>query len=401
MSLQSNTFIKYLDEYSKKDDLKHKDYIEIIRNINSSYICNNYSSPNFCSQAFPQYDPQTQKKTYEEWQKQHNIFIEPLLNENHKEKRIIKTNISKIGDLLTIIKNNNYDSSYSYNIDLKSLHKIKNELVEIDNMIGMDSLKESVLDQLIYFLQGLHSYSKGDYKHTILYGPPGTGKTEIAKLLGVMYSKIGILKNNIFKKVTRSDLIAGYLGQTAMKTKKVIEECLGGVLFIDEVYSLGSLDSDNYSTECIDTLCEALSDNKDNLMVIVAGYKDDIEKRFFASNKGLESRFIWKFTIDKYNYEELYNIFKKIIIDGKWMLDDEVTNEWFKKNNDKFKSYGRDVEVLFTYSKIAFSRRMYGNDIQERKLTIDDLNNGLKTFENNKIEKINEEKKFIMNTLYS
>ena len=167
------------------------------------------------------------------------------------------------------------------------------------------------------------------------------------------------------------------------------------------MYSLGSVDSDNYSTECIDTLCEALSDNKDNLMVIIAGYKDDIEKRFFASNKGLESRFIWKFTIDKYNYEELYKIFKKIVIDGKWMLDDEVTNEWFKKNNDKFKSYGRDVEVLFTYSKIAFSRRMYGNDIQERKLTIYDLNNGLKTFENNKIEKTNEEKKFIMNTLYS
>ena len=88
--------------------------------------------------------------------------------------------------------------------------------------------------------------------------------------MGQMYSKIGILKNNIFRKVTRSDLIAGYLGQTAIKTKKVIDECKGGVLFIDEVYALGSqVDDDNYSKECIDTL--VLSDNKEDLMVIVAG----------------------------------------------------------------------------------------------------------------------------------
>ena len=87
-----------------------------------------------------------------------------------------------------------------------------------------------------------------DYKHTIIYGSPGTGKTEIAELMGKMYSKIGILENQIFRKVNRSDLVGGYLGQTALKTRDVVKECLGGCLFIDEVYSLGG--DDSYSQEC-------------------------------------------------------------------------------------------------------------------------------------------------------
>ena len=84
--------------------------------------------------------------------------------------------------------------------------------------------------------------TSGDFMHTVIYGPPGTGKTEIAKIIGKIYCKMGILKKGTFKKVTRSDLIAGYLGQTALKTKDVINECLDGVLFIDEAYSLGNIE---------------------------------------------------------------------------------------------------------------------------------------------------------------
>ena len=172
-------------------------------------------------------------------------------------------------------------------------------------MVGMKTLKETLLNQILYFMQKLHANEKcNDFKHTVIYGPPGTGKTEIAKLLGKIYSKIGILNSNndfIFKKVTRNDLIAGYLGQTAIKTRGVINQCIGGVLFIDEAYSLGSHnDNDSFSNECIDILCEALSDHKDNLMVIIAGYEDEINNRFFSINKGLKSRFIWKFNIENY-----------------------------------------------------------------------------------------------------
>jgi SpoVK/Ycf46/Vps4 family AAA+-type ATPase len=135
-------------------------------------------------------------------------------------------------------------------------------------------------------LQNLHKIVKedkqiisNDYMHTVIYGPPGTGKTEVAKIIGKIYSNMGILGKNIFKKVTRSDLVAGFLGQTAIKTKDVIKESLGGVLFIDEAYSLGNNEKkDSFSKECIDTLCEALSDHKDNLMVIIAGYENELNE---------------------------------------------------------------------------------------------------------------------------
>jgi len=95
--------------------------------------------------------------------------------------------------------------------------------------------------------------------HAVIYGPPGTGKTEVAKIMGKIFSNLGILKNNVFKKVTRDDLVAGYLGQTAMKTKDVIKSCIGGVLFIDEAYALGNSEKrDSFAKESIDTICEAL-----------------------------------------------------------------------------------------------------------------------------------------------
>jgi SpoVK/Ycf46/Vps4 family AAA+-type ATPase len=227
-----------------------------------------------------------------------------------------------------------------------------------------------------------------DFKHTAIYGPPGTGKTEIAKIIGKMYSKLGILKNNVFKKVTRSDLIGGYLGQTAIKTKKVIEECLGGVLFIDEAYSLANSDrEDSYSKECLDTICEALSDYKNDLMVIIAGYEDELNETFFRVNKGLHSRFIWRFTMDEYSPIELMKIFKKKVSEQNWSFynDDGVKERWFHDKKDNFKSYGRDMELLLTYTKIAHGRRIYGkNNDLKKKISLEDINKGYDIFLKNK-----------------
>ena len=122
--------------------------------------------------------------------------------------------------------------------------------------------------------------------HTVIYGPPGTGKTEVAKIIGRLFSKLGVLKKNVFKKVTRADLIAGYLGQTAIKTKEVVNSAIGGVLFIDEAYALGNKEKrDIFAKECIDTF--AHYDNKDKLMVIIAGYEDELNKCFFEYNRVL------------------------------------------------------------------------------------------------------------------
>lgn len=338
---------------------------------------------------------------YTTWQKQHeisallqpnntsgSISIQPVI----KEKMVIDVSMQTFADILSIIDKYEYNPHIEYNIDLKSLHNIKEELNDLNNMIGMETLKQSVLEQLIYFSQELHvGENVSDFKHTVVYGPPGTGKTEVAKIIGKMYSKLGILKSNIFKKVTRSDLIAGYLGQTAIKTKKVISETLGGVLFIDEAYSLASKeDNDIYSKECIDTLCEALSNHKNELMVIIAGYEDELNETFFRVNKGMESRFIWRFKIDEYTPKQLMSIFKKKVKEQEWTFDneDELNEKWFIEKKMNFKSFGRDMELLLLYVKIAHGKRIYGKSKELRKkISLDDLNNGYVTFQKNKNNK--------------
>ncbi|HUS50582.1 MAG TPA: AAA family ATPase, partial [Candidatus Paceibacterota bacterium] len=267
-----------------------------------------------------------------------------------------------------------------YNINMKSLHNIKPSLIELQNMIGMNSIKENIVDQIIYFIQDLHNISpnNSDYLHAVIYGPPGTGKTEVAKIMGKIFSNLGILKNNVFKKVTRDDLVAGYLGQTAIKTKDVIKECVGGVLFIDEAYALGNKEKrDSFSKECIDTICEALSDHKQDLMCIIAGYEQEIKDCFFSYNSGLESRFTWKFTIDDYDHKELKLIFEKKIRDCGWKLKEPLKEDWFEKNKDYFKYFGRDMETLFSKVKIAHSRRVFCLPKEEKtKISMKDLDKG-------------------------
>jgi len=306
----------------------------------------------------------------------------------------IDFSIESIRDLIDLLDKNPYDPAVEYNIDLKGLHQIRQELVDLDAMVGIRSLKNSILNQLIYFIQEplLENNSVGGgYKHTILCGPPGTGKTETAKIIGKMYSKLGILKNSTFKKVTRSDLVAGYLGQTAIKTKEVIDKCLGGCLFIDEAYSLGhSSQNDSFSKECLDTLCEALSDHKDDLMVIIAGYENELEECFFGLNVGLKSRFIWKFKIDEYNAKELFQIFEKKIVESKWKISilSENLLPWFESKKQEFKNYGRDIEQLLYYTKICHSRRIYGKSADlAKKITMEDLNKGFQSFLENQSEK--------------
>jgi SpoVK/Ycf46/Vps4 family AAA+-type ATPase len=228
--------------------------------------------------------------------------------------------------------------------------------------------------------------------HTVIYGSPGTGKTEIAKIIGSIFTKLGVLSKGTFKKVTRADLIAGYLGQTALKTRDVIKECLGGILFIDEAYALGNEDKkDSFSKECIDTLCETLSDHKNDLMVIIAGYETDLNNCFFNYNQGLKSRFTWRFKTDDYSGEDLYNIFIKKVNDGGWYLSEnsEIDVKWFKQNKNIFKFYGRDIETLFAKTKIAHSRRVFCLDNSLKKyLTIKDLDKGLEIYLKN--EELNE-----------
>ena len=323
-------------------------------------------------------------------------------DESAQEKVFIDVEINNLSDLLQLIKNNPIIDNVEYNIDMKTLHKIYPSLSDLNNMIGMNTLKENIVDQIIYYIQEFHHYQNTDFMHTVIYGAPGTGKTEIAKIIGKIFCNLGILKRGTFKKVTRSDLIAGYLGQTALKTRDVIKESLGGVLFIDEAYALGNSEKrDSFAKECIDTLCEALSDNKDNLMVIIAGYEEELKTCFFDYNKGLESRFTWRFKTDNYSYHELHNIFLKKIKDNGWSIKEGevISDKWFEKNIDYFKYFGRDMETLFAKVKICHSRRVFCKDKSEKtKITKIDLDKGMDLYLSN--EEVKSRKCKFVNSMY-
>jgi SpoVK/Ycf46/Vps4 family AAA+-type ATPase len=267
--------------------------------------------------------------------------------------------INCIQDLLKLALQYPMDDSIVYtNIRIDSLHKIVPSLKKLDDMVGLHSLKKSLTDQIIYYLQPTDKTN--DYKHTIISGPPGTGKTEIAKIIGNMFSLLGVFGDgpSKFKQVSRGDLVAGYLGQTAIKTNEVINSCLGGVLFIDEAYSLGNVDKrDAYSKECIDTLCDALSSHKHDLMVIIAGYESELNDCFFGYNQGLKSRFAWKFRIDGYSAEELSRIFLSKLTNT--TIEIGIMSKWFSKRMNHFTSYGRDIDTFIAKIKIAHCRRTF------------------------------------------
>jgi SpoVK/Ycf46/Vps4 family AAA+-type ATPase len=418
-----NNFLLDLDKKQSlnNDNNNNNDIPEVLKNIDKTYHSFEYNSNNFTGAnnweriiaKLRTLDPNlyedlntkcadtkcadtkcadTKKKlvnTKEKEEKKSSVKeIEPII----KHHVSINVEINNIGDLLELINQHQDIKETKYNINMKALHKIKEPLTELNNMIGMKSLKENIVDQILFYIQNLHKTqdktkkSGNDFMHTVIYGPPGTGKTEVAKIMGQIFSKIGILEKGTFKKVTRSDLVAGYLGQTAIKTTDVIKECLGGVLFIDEAYALGNPEKrDIFSKECIDTICEALSNYKDNLMVIIAGYETDLNECFFNYNQGLNSRFTWRFKTDDYSAEDLYKIFIKKVYDENWSIseneNEKVSVKWFEKNKSTFRFYGRDIETLFAKIKIAHSRRVFCLDDNIKKiLIIKDINKGLEMF---------------------
>jgi hypothetical protein len=412
MSTKYKLFSQYLDYYRRKNSLTPKEIRNIIDYSNHDF----YGIAPFVSNTpFVLNTPFVHQTSldiladvaskYELWQKENEIEIESPVQP--KTKVHIDSAIHNISDLISIVEKYQVSDAVEYNIDVKMLHQISGELRELDALVGLKTLKKNVLDQILYFSQGLSG--PGEYKHMVIYGSPGTGKTDIAKILGRLYANMGILgvgsalgvgstsKSGSFRKATRSDLVAGYLGQTAIKTKALVSESLGGVLFIDEIYSLGD---DSFSKECADTLCELLSENKDKLIVIVAGYQNEVNERFFKLNAGLESRFTWRFTIDDYTSAELWKMFKNKITAIGWThnIQDDVGEHWFKQKYADFPAFGRDIEALIFKVKIAHSRRVYGKTEQAdlKTIVVADLDAGFLQFkESMKSSSVYNEKKFV------
>ena len=422
-----NKFLLELDKNNKKVIPHSNNNIKkFIKTVNEDFCNSNYKNTTFTgispweaiSVITPSLDPnlyetelekekEKEKNKEKDKDKEKEKIKDKSIKPIYKNKVDISAEINNINDLLILIDTYPDVKDTEYNINMSALHKIKKPLIELNNMIGMKDLKENIIDQIIFYIQNLHTLKaeiKGnDFMHTVIYGPPGTGKTEIAKIIGAIFSKMGVLTKGTFKKVTRTDLIAGYLGQTSLKTRDIINECLGGVLFIDEAYSLGNEEKkDSFSKECIDTLCEALSDHKDNLMVIIAGYEKDLTNCFFNYNQGLSSRFTWRFKTDEYTPEDLYKIFLKKVNDSGWSFAEKsnIDVKWFEKNQKHFKFYGRDIETLFAKTKIAHSRRVFCLEPSVKKLlTIKDIDKGLEIYLKNEDSKHKEKDTF--NTMIS
>ena len=328
-----------------------------------------------------------------------------------KPKELLHINdLIELGKLYHCKKRREY-----YGLDLKILCNLVSPLTEMNRLIGMNKIKQQLVNQILFFLQGFNKIEKcgncinciydkkcinksnNDMMHTVITGPPGVGKTELGKILGKVYKAMGALSKGTFHIASRPDLIGKYLGHTAAKTQAFIDKCKGGVMFIDEAYSLGNPEGrDSFSKECIDTINQNLTERRD-FLCIIAGYKNDLDKCFFQYNAGLRRRFSFQYDIDGYTAEELTKIFLVKINKEGWNSEFEADEHkknylenFFRENMRYFPNFGGDVETLFLNCKIHHGRRVLFNDPNLRKLiTIHDVEKGFATFIENRKYKEN------------
>lgn len=229
-------------------------------------------------------------------------------------------------------------------------------LKQLDTMIGMETLKKDVRE-LIDFVE-MQKYRRANglktlpvSMHLVFAGNPGTGKTTVARILANIYREIGVLSKGQLVEVDRADLVAGYVGQTAIKTKEKIEEAMGGILFIDEAYTLNKQGND-FGQEAIDTILKAMEDNRDKFIVIVAGYPG-LMKEFIDSSPGLKSRFSKFIEFPDYDTDDLFKIFVKFCNDYDYVLSNEAYSLVQKeianmvKSRDYYFANAREVRNLF------------------------------------------------------
>jgi len=276
------------------------------------------------------------------------------------------------------------------------LLKLIDSLVELRDLIGMQTVKDELVNQILLFMQKMNDPNM--FLHTVLTGNPGCGKTSLCNILAKIYKNMGFLSNDKVIIADRSQLIGKWLGETSIKTKQVLESAKGGILLIDEAYSLGSPDgNDSFSKECIDCINQYLSENADDFICIIAGYKEDLERCFFRQNRGLERRFPWRYDIQQYKPNELYEIFNLQTTKDKWKL--KVKKEEIIKllttNKDMFKNNGGDTKNLLDMCKICHAQRVFGSRKVKRQLNLEDLENGFKIY-----TKLRKEKKEVPLNMY-
>ena len=340
------------------------------------------------------------------------IYVEKFMKNNNL--KYSKDIIKKIADnsyykvqskLINILvkskinKTENIDQLLQDNTVQKEDKKVNKNtgIKELENLIGLEETKEQI-KKIINYIKICKDKNKIPMLHMVFNGNPGTGKTTVARIIGKIFSEEKILSDKKkFVEAQRNDLIGEYVGQTAPKTQRVIDEALGGVLFIDEAYSIASYISDeagrDYGAECIATLLKGMEDHRDEVCVILAGYTDEME-RMLNVNPGFESRIQFVINFPDYTAEELYMIFKGLCKKEDYKIASNIKKYLVKyfeiaKKSKNF-SNARFVRSLFEKIKIEQANRVIKEKENRNLIKLEDV---LNVLDKTKIKKVKTKQK--------
>lgn len=333
-------------------------YINAIISVGKYYLVNNNTKRNTDSEKFSLY-LSTMKNALVN-QKTQTRENETVLNQSEKP----------VNNEATPSENENNEET------------LEELLAQLDRLIGLDCVKFEIRTLTNILKVNKIRENRGlkvpvISKHLVFLGNPGTGKTTVARLVAKIYKQLGVLEKGQLVEVDRAGLVAGYVGQTALKTQEVIQEAMGGILFIDEAYALAKGDSD-FGQEAIDTLLKAMEDHRNEFVLIVAGYNEPMN-HFLVSNPGLKSRFNKSIIFDDYTPEQLFSILVLLCDSNDVKLEEDsmpLMKNYFKKICEEKKenfANGREVRNLFERAfsnqanRIANLDTITDNDLREIK----------------------------------